>query len=505
MTHHQLKKGAPLFPDPRGISDKKAREGALLIHRNPQRAFQLFHQASEYAHPGANFECGAFYERGIRDYLKPDLKEAARHYMLACFGGLPHARFNLAFLYERGAGGLKPSQDRCLQLLDAAAEAGHGGAASAIADRLFRGIIRDRATEVEDFPEEAIYYWLLAAKEGMPRAAMALSVVFSEGIIIQEPDHDLSSRFVELALMLWWIAIKNDKAASTMAKERVATPDGKSRAQSPSNNRSRSPANRTPENRTRSRTPEGKAGKKRKSDRVLRLPSYFNRCGAASLVRERVLNRLLAKGPLTVEEVLEKAKNRSGGASRRGGSSNTLQGPSPVIAMLEWLNSIKAYEHQYGGCDDDDDDDDGGGHGLYGGHDDISDDDGDDDPEGWERQVIAIGPRFTFRNPEVSVLVLKDFKKLGHIEAPIKRPELINKSSNSNSNKKNGDDGGDKTDGDGTKNGDDGSTDGSTSSNGSDGGGVKSQQKAKRRASQGIMFNPQQRLGTLQEQSPSFH
>jgi TPR repeat protein len=93
------------------------------------------------------------------------LKEAARHYMLASFGGLPHARYNLAFLYERGAGVLKQSTDRCLQLLDAAAEAGHGGAASALAERLFKGVIRDRATEVEDFPEEAIYYWLLAAKE----------------------------------------------------------------------------------------------------------------------------------------------------------------------------------------------------------------------------------------------------------------------------------------------------------------------------------------------------
>jgi hypothetical protein len=38
-----------------------------------------------------------------------------------------------------------------------------------------------------------------------------------------------------------------------------------------------------------------KEKKKKKSDRVLRLPSYFNRCGAAALVRERVLNRLLTK------------------------------------------------------------------------------------------------------------------------------------------------------------------------------------------------------------------
>jgi hypothetical protein len=43
----------------------------------------------------------------------------------------------------------------------------------------------------------------------MPRAAMALSVVFAEGIVINEPDYDLSSRFVELALMLWWLSIKD--------------------------------------------------------------------------------------------------------------------------------------------------------------------------------------------------------------------------------------------------------------------------------------------------------
>jgi hypothetical protein len=38
---------------------------------------------------------------------------------------------------------------------------------------------------------------------------MALSVVFAEGIVINEPDYDLSSRFVELALMLWWLSIKD--------------------------------------------------------------------------------------------------------------------------------------------------------------------------------------------------------------------------------------------------------------------------------------------------------
>lgn len=38
---------------------------------------------------------------------------------------------------------------------------------------------------------------------------MALSVVFAEGIVVNEPDYDLSSRFVELALMLWWMSIKD--------------------------------------------------------------------------------------------------------------------------------------------------------------------------------------------------------------------------------------------------------------------------------------------------------
>lgn len=462
MQSPGIKKGAPLFPDPRGISDKKAREGAALMHLNPPRAFQCFHQAAEYGHPGANFECGSYHERGIRDFLQPNLKEAARHYMLATFGGLPHARYNLAFFYERGAGGLRTSSDRCLQLLDAAAEAGHGGAANAIADRLFKGVVRDRTTEVEDFPEEAIYYWLLAAKEGVPRATMALSVVFTEGIVIQEPDHDLSSRFAELALMQWWMSIRDSSnkpaAVNSVTSGQAKTSDG-----------------------GRSRTPDGKKdrkeGKKRKSDRVLRLPSYFNRCGAAALVRERVLNRLLAKGPLKIEEVLEKAKNRSGGVIRRGGSANSLQGPSPVTAMIEWLASLKTVDAHEATIDGD-----------------LSDnDDIDDDPDDWERQVVAIGPRFTFRNPEVSILVLKDFKKLGYLESSFKRPELHQTKKSSDS-----DNDGNKRNGKGDNGGGGGSIGGDSSDSDRSG-------KPRKRASQALMFNPQQRLGTLQEQRPSFN
>jgi hypothetical protein len=41
MSASAYKKGGPLFPDPRGISEKKAREGAAVLHSNPQRAFQV--------------------------------------------------------------------------------------------------------------------------------------------------------------------------------------------------------------------------------------------------------------------------------------------------------------------------------------------------------------------------------------------------------------------------------------------------------------------------------
>lgn len=46
-------------------------------------------------------------------------------------------RFNLAFLYERGAGGLAQSQEKAMKLFDSAASS-HSGASRAIADRLFR-------------------------------------------------------------------------------------------------------------------------------------------------------------------------------------------------------------------------------------------------------------------------------------------------------------------------------------------------------------------------------
>ena len=71
--------------------------------------------------------------------------QAAKHYVLAAIGGVPAARYNLAFMYEAGAGGLRPSVDRALQLFDSAAELGHGPAAAALAERLFRGVVRDPA------------------------------------------------------------------------------------------------------------------------------------------------------------------------------------------------------------------------------------------------------------------------------------------------------------------------------------------------------------------------
>ncbi len=134
---------------------------------SPLRYGQLFLEAAEYGHAGANFECGVYFAGGVQGVVAPDLAQAAQRYMVAAIGGLAPARFNLALLYERGLGGLRASPERCLQLLDAAAPA-HGPAARLLGDRLFAGVARERGKPPERLTEEAVYYWLLAATHVSP-------------------------------------------------------------------------------------------------------------------------------------------------------------------------------------------------------------------------------------------------------------------------------------------------------------------------------------------------
>lgn len=142
----------------------------------------------------------------------------------------------------------------------------------------------------------------------------------------------------------------------------------------------------------------------------------------------------------------------------------SLQGPSPAGAMLEWLDSIKAIDAKDNEIAD----------GLGGG--DLSGDEELDDPEGWERHVVAVGPRFTFRNAEVSIIVLKDFKKLGFLDASFDRPVLMDK----------------KKEGSDPMDGESATVDSSNSND--------SSRKRMTKDGQSFMFNPQQRLGTLREQ-----
>lgn len=159
---------------------------------------------------------------------------------------------------------------------------------------------------------------------------------------------------------------------------------------------------------------------------------------------------------------MEKARAKFGGRGGRGGLMSSLQGPSPAGAMLEWLDSIKALDEK----DKDKELDGKGG--------DLSGDEELDDPEGWERRVVAVGPRFTFRNPEVGVAVLKDFKKLGFLDASFDRPVLIAKKKEEGAENANG-----------------------AATVDSQNSGDSSRNKGKER--QSFMFNPQQRLGTLTE------
>jgi len=439
----------PMFSDPRGVAEQKAREAARIAEANPARAFQLFEQAADYGHPGAAFEAGAFLEHGIRNALEPDEDEAAYNYVVASIGGVASARFNLAFMYERGAGGLRRSSDRALQLFDAAAEMGHAGAASAIAERLFRGVVRDKTEQSgggvpEQFFEESIYYWCMAARAGSPQACASLAVIFAEGLGVK-PDVELGDRLLELAVLLWWRGVReglgSNAPAQTPPTQQTTGGEGGGapRAQSPGGGVHRGPP---PPNEGGDGRPRSREGKKKKVH-LLRLPVYFNKAGPAALVKDRDLTRKWDRGPRTLEECLEKYMTKRGRefefqvpGRREKGAALPLSGDGamPVSAMLEFLRNLQVLDlssasmeaamailgGRGGNCSS------SKKKGSRTGKDGRPQSQGSDDEDGPSSKKqsavgkalgIGSGPviAFTFRHPDVSLQLFKEFKRLsGH-------------------------------------------------------------------------------------------
>ena len=438
-----------MFSDPRGVAEQKAREAARIAEANPARAFQLFEQAADYGHPGAAFEAGAFLEHGIRNALEPDEDEAAYNYVVASIGGVASARFNLAFMYERGAGGLRRSSDRALQLFDAAAEMGHAGAASAIAERLFRGVVRDKTEQSgggvpEQFFEESIYYWCMAARAGSPQACASLAVIFAEGLGVK-PDVELGDRLLELAVLLWWRGVReglgSNAPAQTPPTQQTTGGEGGGapRAQSPGGGVHRGPP---PPNEGGDGRPRSREGKKKKVH-LLRLPVYFNKAGPAALVKDRDLTRKWDRGPRTLEECLEKYMTKRGRefefqvpGRREKGAALPLSGDGamPVSAMLEFLRNLQVLDlssasmeaamailgGRGGNCSS------SKKKGSRTGKDGRPQSQGSDDEDGPSSKKqsavgkalgIGSGPviAFTFRHPDVSLQLFKEFKRLsGH-------------------------------------------------------------------------------------------
>jgi hypothetical protein len=58
--------------------------------------------------------------------------------------------------------------------------------------------------EPEVLLEEALLYWLLAARTGHPQACLALGVAFAEGVCGLRADLELGVKLQDLALLLWW-------------------------------------------------------------------------------------------------------------------------------------------------------------------------------------------------------------------------------------------------------------------------------------------------------------
>jgi hypothetical protein len=74
--------------------------------------------------------------------------------------------------------------------------------------------------EPEVLLEEALLYWLLAARTGHPQACLALGVAFAEGVCGLRADLELGVKLQDLALLLWWqVRARGDEGGGGSALE----------------------------------------------------------------------------------------------------------------------------------------------------------------------------------------------------------------------------------------------------------------------------------------------
>lgn len=184
--------------------------------------------------------------------------------------------------------------------------------------------------------------------------------------------------------------------------------------------------------------------------------------------------------PQTIEELLEKSTKSKNGIVIRRTMPGVPLAESPAVAMLEFLESIAHVDSLDKSADNSE----------------FSENEEDliEEGEGWERQVVAIGPKFTFRNPEVSASVLKDFKRMGFLDTKFKkllpRPPPVVKKEDAGQCEE-GTQGGF---GSSSKKDGGNAADGGLSPNSLNGDGLRLSG-----SKNGFVFHPQHRLGTLSE------
>lgn len=140
-----------------------------------QKAFTMFHLASEQGNSLAHFNLGLCYEHGKG--TPQNLVEAADCYKKACDSNHNGACYNLALFYMEGTGGLPKDHSRALELLEKAAEADEKNAQS------YLGIYY--AQKSPDNYSKAISYLEKAAIKKDSNAEYHLGICYERGLGVE--------------------------------------------------------------------------------------------------------------------------------------------------------------------------------------------------------------------------------------------------------------------------------------------------------------------------------
>jgi len=162
--------------------------------KNPKKGIDSLLKTAKKGDSFAQHDLALRYQTGIKDFLEPDQKEAARWFTLAANQGLVEAQCNLGIAYLFGKGVAKDYNQAAEWFRKAANKGNH------VAE-LHMGLIYEHGYGVERDYLEAARWYKLAADQGNADALNNLARFYEIGLGVAQDPHQAAILFEKATVL----------------------------------------------------------------------------------------------------------------------------------------------------------------------------------------------------------------------------------------------------------------------------------------------------------------